>query len=612
MSNRNRLVLFFICLALPLLWLSFTMSESYFLREMARHNQQTLRLASAGLQGALLRYEPIPTLLAEKKDIISLLSNDIRRVPVHEINEELKRIANDVGASDIYVINTSGNTMAANNYDTQVSFIGKNFAYRPYFSEAMKGTPSSFFALGTTSLKRGFYFSAPVRLGKRIIGVVTLKITLDGIEQNWKNTTTEIIATDINGVVFMSSREDWLFKSFFELSSEAISKITKSKQYPLEQLGSFNVEINNSDIPFANVITFSPHADNQQATVSYIGASSYMTEAGLNLQVLSPRADAKAQAYTILALTLLAVLFAASIVAMIYWRRKQMVKYMELQRQAQEELELRVEERTNDLNKANKKLKSEVRERTQAESQLRVTQNELVQAGKLAALGQMSAALSHELNQPLAAVKSYADNAKAYIKRNKISKAEENIGHIAQMADRMAELGNHLRNFARKPKQVVDVVDLETVITAVEQIMSARVRETGASLKIDTLEDQVFVKGGLVRLQQVLVNLINNALDAMQDQKKSTVNVKIETTEEFINIHVRDYGQGINQADMNAIFDPFFTTKGVNEGLGLGLSISYNIIQDFGGSLIAENHQEGGAIFTLKLQRALEVSRAAE
>ena len=611
-SFRNRMILILLGLSLPLLWLSFALAESYFLRETARQNQQTLRLVISGLKGALLRYQPIPALLAEKQNIVSLLSNDLRRVPVKTINEELKRISNDVGASDIYVIDAEGNTIAANNYDKKLSFIGKNFAYRPYFTQAMKGESASFFALGTTSLKRGYYFSAPIKLDGRILGVVTLKITLEGIEQNWKGNTTEIIATDRHGVIFMSSREDWLFKSFAPLSHEAISEITNSKQYPIDKLGTLNAIVESSVISQADLVNVPAPPDKQQSGNAYFAVSNLMEEAGWRLHVLSPRADASAQAYTVLALSTLAVLFIASIAAMIFWRRAQLVKNMQLQRIAQEQLEHRVQERTNDLNEANKKLKLEVHERTQAETQLRKTQNELVQAGKLAALGQMSAALSHELNQPLAAVKSYADNAKAFLKRNNLERAEENIGHIAQMADRMAELGTHLRNFARKPKQAIDIVDLDTVITAVNQIMSARLKETGASLQIKKPSEQLLVKGGLVRLQQVLVNLVNNALDAMQDSSDAVIDIHISADDEHVEVEVRDYGQGIRQDDINAIFDPFFTTKGVNEGLGLGLSISYNIVQDFGGSLSARNHADGGAEFTLQLQRAQAAQRAAE
>jgi len=612
LSSRNRLILIVLSVALPIVWLSFAISEAYFMRETARQNQQTLKLVSSGLRGALLRYEPIPTLIAEKKDIISLLSNDVRRVPEGAINAELKQIATDVGASDIYVINASGDTIVANNYDGDFSFVGKNFSYRPYFTDAMKGERASFFALGTTSRKRGFYFSAPVKASGRIIGVVTLKITLEGIEQNWKGTTTEIIATDTHGVVFMSSRDGWLFKSISPLSEEAISEITASKQYPLDQLETLDTVTSVSSVPDTSIITIADDSRDGPSRVSYLAAENLMHEAGLKLRVLTPRAEATARAYTVLAFTLLAILFVLSIAAMIYWRRAQLVKNMALQRIAQEQLEQRVQERTNDLNEANKKLKSEVRERTQAEAQLRVTQNELIQAGKLAALGQMSAALSHELNQPLAAVKSYADNAKAYLKRNNIEQAQENIGHIAQMADRMATLGNHLRNFARKPKKVVDVVDLGTVMTAVEQIMSPRLRESSARLNIDPMSGEILVKGGLIRLQQVLVNLVNNALDAMVAEKNPVVEISLLATRETVHIRVRDHGEGIGQEDMTAIFDPFFTTKGVNEGLGLGLSISYNIVQDFGGRLMAENHEESGAVFTVQLERVMEERRAAE
>lgn len=590
------------------LWFAFASAQHYFTAKIVMENERILRLATSGLQGSLQRYEPIPTLLAEKPDIISLIGNEQSLLLRAKVNEKLKQISEDIGASDIYVMDMSGETLAASNFDKELSFVGQNFSYRPYFVGAMSGKPTTYFALGTTSGIRGFYFASPVQLGERIAGVVAVKIGLQDIENNWQGSQTEIFTADNHGVVFMASRKDWLFKSLGPLPAEALEEIAQDKRYPVEKLSDLNFTVSDSGVDNSEILTINVDG----SRVSYIENSSFMPVAGWTLYVLTPQEQARRAAYSFVGVTLLALLLLVLMTGFILNRRAQMIRNLQLQRKTQDELEFRVKERTDDLNQANKRLRQEVRERTQTEEQLRLTQRELVQAGKLAALGQMSAALSHELNQPLAAIKAYAENAIAYLNRDNVAQAGENIGHIALMADRMAELGGHLRNFARKPKNAIDTVDLRSILDVVQQIMSARVKNERATIHIDYPDEVLMVNGGQVRLQQVFVNLINNGLDAMKGKTNPGIDVIVTYNLDEVMVDVRDYGGGVVVQDVDRIFDPFFTTKGVNEGLGLGLSISYNIVQDFGGTLKVKNHPDGGAVFQLILKRTKLVDVAAQ
>lgn len=590
------------------LWLSFGWVERQFLRQLAVENDSTIRLVAVGLNGALKRFEALPALLADKTDMKWLLTTKATEVQIDHVNRELKKIAENFGASDIYVMDRRGITVSASNFDTEVSFIGQDFSYRPYFSEAISGRPAQFFALGTTSLKRGYYFTAPVWGGERILGVVAVKIAVDELEENWQGIEKEIFVSDKNGVLFMASEESWRFKSLYPLSRESLDEIDRTKQYPLDQLGEMNAVAIASDVQGLQLLSIGEEA---KADV-YLESRQSIPQAGWTLHVLAPKRIVQNQTYVTLAIAFLVLLVCLLIASIVLQRRARLIKNIELQKQTQEQLELRVSERTQALNAANRKLTREVSERTQTESRLRTTQNELIQAGKLAALGQMSAALSHELNQPLAAVKSYADNARAYLERNNIEKVAANIGHISEMVDRMAELGRHLRNFARKPQEKVDVVSLHEVFQIVNQIMGARLKEARGELLLDPFDPALMVKGGLGRLQQVMVNLINNALDAMDGLDKPVVRIYVEETADRVIIKVRDHGKGLSNEIIDHVFDPFFTTKGVNEGVGLGLSISYNIIRDFGGTLGAENHAQGGAVFTVSLNRVDVMRKAAE
>jgi len=292
-------------------------------------------------------------------------------------------------------------------------------------------------------------------------------------------------------------------------------------------------------------------------------------------------------------------------------RRRRLNERMSAQREARQELEKQVRLRTHDLNQTNVKLMSEVNERKAAEEELRKTQADLVQAGKLAALGQMSAALSHELNQPLGAAKSYADNAAAYLDRDNKEQARDNVTRISSLIDRMAAIAKHLRNFARKPNEKLSSVPVATVINDALEILNQRVKTVGAKVSVDLPSNELWVVGGQVRLQQVLVNLISNGLDSIEAAKIKKIEISAEKTNGNVIIRVRDFGPGIKPEAVGQIFDPFFSTKGVGKGLGLGLSISYNIIRDFDGKLTAQNHHEQGAVFTIELAAATDIFHEA-
>jgi two-component system C4-dicarboxylate transport sensor histidine kinase DctB len=262
--------------------------------------------------------------------------------------------------------------------------------------------------------------------------------------------------------------------------------------------------------------------------------------------------------------------------------------------------------------RVNRQIETEVAERRLTEQELRRTQADLVQAGKLAALGQMSAALSHEINQPLAAARNYADSAALLIDRGDGQRARENIGQILSLIDRMATIARHLRNVARKPDEVLKVLSLPEVIADAMQIVGARLDSAGASVHRDIPHDLPAVRGGAVRLQQVLVNVLSNAADAVETLPDRRIDLSARAEGGAVILSIRDRGPGVPAAIADRIFDPFFSTKTVGSGLGLGLSISYNIMKDFGGDLRVTNHPEGGAVFEIVLQAADLREMAAE
>jgi len=582
-------------------WFGYQFTERYFIAETAKQNKITLRIAVAGLRGELRRYQPLPALIADKAVIIKLLERPDDLALKDEINVALKNIAETVNASDVYVLDASGLTLAASNFEKANTFIGRNYSFRPYFSSAMKGKLGRYFAFGTASFRRGYYFSYPVRQADKIIGVVVVKINVDEFESVWQGSQNQIFVTDKNGVIFMSNRKDWHFKSLRDLSDKELAAISRSRQYPLgviEPLGISDRQLGPAD---TELMVIDEGAEGE----AFIAQQTRMPEAGWTVHILSPMALARFPTYVAFSLAVLSIILVLLAAIFLLQRRTRLIERIAAQKEAQDMLENRVSERTDDLNRANTQLRAEIEERRTAEDQLRRAQADLVQASKLAALGQMSAALSHEFNQPLSAVKSYADNAATLLDRARSDEARNNITHISELVDRMAAISKHLRNFARKPQEKIGPIPVAIVINDAVEIMSGKLKSKSIHINIVLPEEELWALGGRVRLQQVLINLISNALDAMADRMTHPViDISASRQDNMIKILVRDHGPGLVQDIAEQIFDPFFTTKGISKGLGLGLSISYNIIEDFGGKLSFSNHQEGGAVMSVELKAA--------
>lgn len=571
--------------------------ERYFLRQEAARGEATLGLAVDGLTGAIDRFRPLPSLIAERPILVQALREPTNEGVLPYLNEQLRQTAFRIGASDVYLMDIGGQTIAASNYRKDRSFIGQNFAYRPYFTVALEGGTGQFSALGTTSGERGYFIAAPVLEGTRIVGVVAVKFVVTAFEDTWRGGDREIIVSDLNDVVFMSSRSDWHFRTLSPLSDTARAWIASTRQYPLERLVPMDMTSSRLGTG-ADAVTIAEDGSETQ----YLIQRRTIPAAGWTVSILTPTDRAFTQALWATAAVGSVILLAALVAAVIQQRRSRLRERFRAQAAARDLAEVEVTKRTAELNEANARLRHEVEERRATEERLRKTQAELVQAGKLAALGQMSAALSHEINQPLAAVKSFAGNAAAFLDRGQVDIARENIAHIDQMADRMAKISTHLRNFARRPGEKTGPVPLGRVLSDAVALMEPKLRSADADLNLSQPDREIWVRGGHLRLQQVVVNLLSNALDAMEDAPGGTIDVDVREAGGRALISVRDRGPGIPGETLEQVFDPFFTTKSPGKGLGLGLSITYNIVRDFGGSLSAENHPDGGAVFTIDLE----------
>ncbi|MFQ6549312.1 ATP-binding protein [Aestuariibius sp. 2305UL40-4] len=568
-------------------------------RQAEQDNTVTLGLVVQAVDQLVRRFDPIPELVAERPDLRSALADPQNRTQILYANERLRLAARATGASDIYLMDLTGTTIATSNYRRDDSFLGRNFSYRPYFRQAARGRAAFFHALGTTSGQRGLFFSAPVLDGIDVIGVVAVKVTVDGIEDSWSHLSGGVAVADGNGLIFMASRPDWIFTSLTPLSDGLRAEIAETRQVPLSRLAYLNPTIS----PLSGGVVQIALGDGDAAE-GFLVSSEPVALPGWHAIVLKPLAPLQTRALEILASWAAAALALVLLLTLLLQR---IARRRELERLAQqdlERLEIRVQERTAEL-------KREVDDRKRAENQLRETQQHLVQAGKLAALGKMSAALSHEINQPLAAIKSYAANAAAYLDRDRPGEARENVLRISQMTNRVSRISTHLLNFARRPGDNLGPVEVGRALTHALELMAPEFRTHDIAVDVTKPDEPLWTLGGEVRLEQVLVNILTNAVSAMPDADRPRIGITVGATQDALTIAIRDQGPGLDPDAADKLFEPFFSARPDGRGLGLGLSISYNIIQDFGGDLTARTHPDGGAEFTIHLKRARIAQEAA-
>ena len=573
------LALLALCLA-PLLWPLEHLAERYYRSELAGQNRQTLDLYVANLLGTLHRYEVLPQILGDLPALREALAGPEQKSRLDTANRLLRDICAQTGAEVMYLMDTRGQTLAASNWDKHDSFVGRNFAFRPYFSEAMAGRLGRFFGLGTTSGKRGYFFAAAVRDEEKIIGVLVVKVDLDHTESLWGKTPEQLLVADHNGVVILTSNPAWRFRATRPLSEAEQRSIVAIQPYPTRDPRPLNI--------------------NQTA---WLTQTQPIEETGWNVNILAPRTLIDRPVRTVLAIGGAALLVLMLLLGLMMQRRRHYLDRIAFEAKARRELEGRVAERTSDLEGLNRRLRQEVLEREHAQQELVRAQDDLVQAGKLSALGTMSASISHELNQPLAAIRSYAENAEVLLDHQRTDDARGNLKLINELTGRMASIIAHLRAFARRDRHAPESVALQPALDDALALLAKRRRAMEVELVRDLPAATLWVEAGETRLRQVLGNLLANALDALTEKgPPRKVWLSAEATDEGVNLYIRDNGPGFCLEALGRASEPFYTTKTRTQGLGLGLAICETLMRAFGGELLFANHRDGGALITLKLR----------
>ncbi|EKO3813948.1 MULTISPECIES: sensor histidine kinase [Vibrio] len=589
MSQRNRIILiffafYFLCAFIGGHWV---WSHSY--QSLLDKHQSQLERFSSHIQNKLDKYAHIPHLLSKDEPLVEALLNPENSAQLEITNRYLESVNGVIEAADTYLIDKWGTTIAASNWRKERSFVGRNFAFRPYFKQAITGQRSQYYALGSTSGKRGYYYSYPIVYAGGVIGVVVVKMDLSKIEDNWQQPNSVFVASDPNGIVFMSSRNDWLFKSLQPLEEPTAAEVWASRQYLNTTIDSLGFV---GDMSLAHTEAKQGYPYNKGTLVV---SSLPLENLKLTIRVLSPKQSVIwfTMGYLLVLTLVFTVLFLVG--QLIYHRQQRHRQIERIQQEANQKLEYQVMARTAEL-------QAEIAQRIETEQTLRVTQDELVQAAKLAVLGQMSASISHELNNPLAAIRSFAENGKLFLHKEKYERTEDNLTRISALTDRMANISQQLRSFAKKTSgNELAQTHLLPVIASAKELMKPAFKSARVTLNTKLIEQDVEVQINTIQLEQVLVNLLTNAIEATKGQENKQVHLSIEKDikAELVWIYVDDNGTGLGEFTFSQLCEPFLTTK--QNGLGLGLSISQQILAGMNGKLSAQNREQGGARFSICL-----------
>ncbi|MBS0247192.1 MAG: sensor histidine kinase [Proteobacteria bacterium] len=565
---------------------------------------ERIGLYASTLNQVVERFRTLPFVLANDERIHRLLEAPTDPARIDTVNRSLASLAAAAGADALYVMNAAGLTLAASNYDQPKSFIGENYSFRPYFRDAVTRGFGQFFAIGVTTGEPGYFLSRPVWRNGELLGVAVVKISLEGLEADWRSAGETIALADNRGVLFLASPPNWKYRPIRPLSEAERTDIKRSMQYSGISLEGWPL-LKHARSPDNGDVVDIAMADSDLH--SFLVTRSDLQGYGWTLYAFTELAPIRHAA--ILAGAASALTAAVLLLLSLWWRGRRATLRAKLD--AHDMLEQRVTERTHELVRANESLSREIEDRRRAEDALKRAQDELVQASKLAALGQMSAALAHEINQPLAALKTTLASAKLLIRNGSTERAAATVATIDDLVARMSELTQHLRTFARKDFGETEPVDITVVAQRALALANARLGAEGVRTVIDMPAGGATVIGNATRLEQVLLNLLGNAADAVANERERTIAVSVVQDDGQVQISVADSGPGIAPQNLASVFDPFFTTKQVGKGLGLGLSISYAIIEDHGGRLRARNRADGGAEFSFNLPVAQPAAPAA-
>lgn len=563
-----------------------SVSRQSAVEELHRENRAIVNTQANELKSELQKYLLVPFILGENPDVIQTLNSRDPAI-IDQLNVKLEKLALQTEASYIFVFDTTGTTIASSNYNAPNSFVGESYEFRPYFRQAMDEGSAQYFAKGETTGKAGLFLAGRISDREKPIGGIVIKVEFSQIAQRWNDQNATSLVTDRNSIILFSNDQSLNYKTLTPLTDAQRAKIIADKQFRDEPLSASGIDID------ANLLARDPAG--QRLLVDLVS----IPELNWNLLRIIPVKPAMATANARAQLIILLVGVFLSGIAFFFRRR--FVREKE-KAEITEYLKSEVNRQTKKLSVANDQLKHEIAERELVNQRFRAAREELAQANRLGSIGAITASVAHELNQPVAAIRARAENATKLLKRGDSARVSENLGLIVDLTARIGSISTELRRYARRGSQAISNVSLGDVMDGLQILMGDRLKSKGINLVVgDNVDALPPVIAGRVRLEQVLVNLLQNSLDALEGHTDPRVHIIFKVQKNMVVITVSDNGPGISEENTRNIFTPFFTDK--PNGMGMGLGIAKDIMTDFGGTIETIPSFMGGAAFQLKLKR---------
>ena len=586
-------------LASVALWVSGEVARRFAATSLEVQARTDADLSAALLRAVLEKQRALPLVLAQDTALVEALATG-NGAALAPLNRKLEGLAIGTQAAVIYVIGKDGVAASASNWREPTSFVGNDYRFREYFQKAMSDGKAEHFALGSVSKKPGLYISQRVDGASGPLGVVVVKLEFDQVEAAWSASLKPTYVTDSRGIVLITSIPSWRFMTVGEIAADALVAIRESLQFGEAPLRPLPFRKTGEQDGTSLVEAVMPGST---GATEFLDLQTAVPTTAWTLQHLvqtAPFFDAAIREGRVLALLGLLPILAAG--ALVLRRRHAASLRFSEALQAREELERRVSERTADLSQARDRLQMEIIDHRNTEHTLQAVQQDLVQANRLAILGQVAAGVAHEINQPVATIRAYADNARVFLERGQGASASENMANIAALTERIGAITDELRALSRKGRRDAEPTPLRGVIEGAVQLLRSRFAGRMETLDIALPPPELFVMGMRIRLEQVLINLLQNAFEAIGDkQADGRVEVRFEVAGESVSVAVSDNGPGMSPEILQGLFIPFNTSK--EGGLGLGLVISKDILADYGGR-IAVSSSDAGSRFTVHLKKA--------
>ncbi|MBN9889739.1 sensor histidine kinase [Salipiger abyssi] len=571
LSWRVRLALvLLIVLAVSTVWVTNVLLTDRFTESTRNRAELRLALYSGNILSELRRNAIVPQLLARDPALIGALNS----ADFSQSTQRLISYVDEIGAASLMLLDRDGRTVAA----TDRNRLGEQHRNAPHFVDALRSNTTVFTTQQREAGGYSFTYSRRVESQNTVIGVIVVEVDLAKFERAWAGITDAVSVLNSEGTIILATEPRWRGRTMEE------ALVRQSPESAIERAIKAT----------ADWTALPPDAYLRGEAVMRVDGR--IPFRGWTMATFTTYASVREKVNAVLALEIMGFALLAAL-AFYALSRKTALRMALFQRESAE------------LRRLNARLQREIAEREKVQKDLASAEQTLEQSSKLAALGEMSAAVSHELNQPLAAMKTYLAGARLLLRRNRPEEAMTAFHRIDDLIERMGAITRQLKSYARKGQDQLSPVDMGEALASALSMMEPQLKARRVRISKILPDTPVRVMGDRMRIEQVLVNLLRNALDAT----KSVANPEIEillASGETATLSVRDNGHGIE--DFDALFEPFYTTKQPGDGTGLGLAISSGIVADLGGRLTARNGAEGGAVFEMQLPILNESPQAAE